>query len=85
MAAHATFTGMTTLCETVLCPKDEAEEYHNLDCIQGSCELCGVSTLRICPQELSMSSDALVEDLRRCLWEGETTVVTDMLYVLSTK
>ena len=60
MAAHATFTGVTALCETVLCPKDKAEEYHNLGCIQGSCELCGVSTLRICPQELSMSSDAVV-------------------------
>ena len=60
MAAHATFTGVTALCETVLCPKDKAEEYHNLGCIQGSCELCRVSTLRICPQELSMSSDALV-------------------------
>ena len=26
MAAHATFAGVTTLCETVLCPKDDDEE-----------------------------------------------------------
>ena len=60
MAAHATFTGVTALCETMLCPKDDDQEYHKLDCIQGSCDICGVSTLKFCSQELSVSSDALV-------------------------
>ena len=60
MAAHATFTGVTALCKTVCCPKDDNKEYHNLECIRGSCEICGVSKLKVCPQELSMSSDALV-------------------------
>ena len=36
------------------------DKYHKLECIQGSCEICGVSTLQICPQELSMCSDALL-------------------------
>ena len=60
MAAHATFTGVTALCETVLYPKDDNKEYHNLECIRGSCEICKVSKLKVCSQELSMSSDALV-------------------------
>ena len=60
MAAHATYPGVTTLCQIVLCPKDDTEEYHKLECIQGSCEICGVSTLQICLQELSTCSDALV-------------------------
>ena len=60
MAAYVTFAGVTTLCETMLCPKDDDEEYHHLDCIRGSCELCGISRLKLCPQELSMSSDVLV-------------------------
>jgi len=60
MATHATYPGVIAFCQTVLCPKDDIEEYHKLECIQGSCEICGISTLQICPQELSMFSDALV-------------------------
>jgi len=60
MAMHATFFGVIALCRSILCPKDYNEEYHKIDYIQGSCELCGVSTLKICCQELSTSFDALV-------------------------
>ena len=60
MAAHATYPGVTTLCQTVFCPKDDTEEYHKLECIRGSYEICDVSTLQICPQELSTCSDALI-------------------------
>ena len=60
MAAHSTFPGVTALCTSVLCPKSDDEEHHKLGCIRGSCANCGVSTLKLCPQELSESSDALV-------------------------
>jgi len=60
MVSHATFPGVTTLCETLLCPKDDDEEYHNLDCIKGFCENCDISALQLRPQEFSTSSDVLI-------------------------
>jgi len=64
LATHATFSGLTVLCEIVLCPKEDDDEYHHLNCIRGSCKLCGVSTLNFCPQELSTFFDPLVS------WRG---------------
>lgn len=60
MGAHATFTGVIAFCKMVLCSKEDSEDYHKFKCIQSSCEICGISILWFCFQELSMSSNVLV-------------------------
>lgn len=59
-ASEVTFHSVTRLCEEVLCPKPEEEEFHALSCIRGDCMLCGATKLKICPNELSGGANALV-------------------------
>jgi hypothetical protein len=59
-ASELTFHSVTKLCELVLCPKPEEEEFHALSCIHGDCTMCGATKLKIYPNELSDSTSALV-------------------------
>jgi hypothetical protein len=55
------FKRMTLLWMECVCPKGELDQWHNLACLMGECEYCGVKLLQICPQEHSASSSALVK------------------------
>jgi hypothetical protein len=52
--AHLTkCDGVTKFWEQIVCPKGEADEFHKLDCLMGSCSKCGAHTLLLCPLEVS--------------------------------
>ena len=51
---HANLTqldGLTDMWHTVLCPV-EADGWHAQPCIKGTCDLCGVDMLALCPREM---------------------------------
>ena len=48
--AH-TYSGVTELWESVVCPKQEGELFHNRKCLMGECKNCGVQKLLCCPLE----------------------------------
>jgi hypothetical protein len=43
--------GVRTMCELILCPKFEIEEFHKLVCIKGDCNNCGISKLKFYPRD----------------------------------
>jgi hypothetical protein len=48
-----TCKGVTKLWEECVCPKEEMQEWHQLDCLMGKCVECGVQKLCVCPHEYS--------------------------------
>ena len=56
-AHHSVYKRITQLWEACLCPKLEFAEWHNLSCLMGECEDCGVETLPLCPHELSSEEE----------------------------
>ena len=48
--AH-TYSGVTDLWESVVCPKQEGELFHNRKCLMGECKNCGVQKLLCFPLE----------------------------------
>jgi hypothetical protein len=39
--------GVKNMCEHILCPKGDTNEFHHKHCIPGHCAMCAVSTLQI--------------------------------------
>ncbi len=48
-AYQLSFLGLTTLWNSILCPKPEGDDWHKRDCLMGECNLCGIKTLKIRP------------------------------------
>jgi hypothetical protein len=60
--AHAKiYKRLTLLWMECVCPKQELDKWHKLACLMGTCDDCGVRRLKICPEELSTSTPALVK------------------------
>jgi hypothetical protein len=38
-------SNVKNLCDHILCPKGDIDEFHKKHCIEGNCAMCGVSTL----------------------------------------
>ena len=54
------FTGLTDMWHSVLCPV-EADGWHSPKCIKGTCDICGVDMLQLCPRELDAESPLMVQ------------------------
>jgi hypothetical protein len=48
-AYQLSFLQLTTLSNSILCPKLEGDDWHKCDCLMGECNLCGIKTLKIYP------------------------------------
>jgi hypothetical protein len=46
-----TFTGTTSMMESILCPLDEFTEWHDRKCVFGECEDCAIAYFSCCPIE----------------------------------
>jgi hypothetical protein len=60
MGPNAMFLGLTTMWESIICPKDFHVVWHVQDCVFGDCEYCGVDNLPICLVEEEGAFSALV-------------------------
>jgi len=45
-----------------MCPKDQFEEWYKCDCLMGTCELCGLDLLPLCPDENNPNHDFKDDD-----------------------
>jgi hypothetical protein len=50
-AHDKTYKGVTKLWEECVCPKEEMEDWHKLDCPMGECVECGVQKSCVCLHE----------------------------------
>jgi hypothetical protein len=53
-------SGVRNLCEHILCPKGDTNDFHHKHCIQGECAMCGVLTLQICPCEMDNNTSQTI-------------------------
>lgn len=51
-----TYAGTTLLWQDIVCLKPENAEWHALSCVMGTCIDCGISKLKICPEESTTST-----------------------------
>jgi hypothetical protein len=56
-SASSIVVGVRSMCELILCPKNEHDEYHKLHCIKGECNSCGISKLQFCLAEMDPNND----------------------------
>ena len=47
---------VTTLLNSILCPKSDSSTYHALACLSGQCKRCGPAKLYFCPTEVEFIS-----------------------------
>lgn len=52
---------VSSLWTQYLYPKDNMDEWHQLECHVGRCEACGVKVVKFCPLELSTHRVALLQ------------------------
>ena len=68
LLAQAVCQYITSLWESIMCPKPSNCEYHAKKCLMGECSQCGVRKLTFCPNEI-------VEDRKevsvKVLWIAE--------------
>jgi hypothetical protein len=57
----STYKGLTELWQGIVCPKGEFEEWHELQCLLGSCADCGVKLLPVCNNEIENPNGVLIE------------------------
>ena len=50
-AGESCFAGVTTLWESLLCPKGEDANFHRPECLLGACSSCGMLFMKLCPRE----------------------------------
>jgi hypothetical protein len=58
--ASSIVVGVRSMCELILCPKNEHDEYHKLHCIKGECNNCGISKLQFCPTKVDPNNDMFI-------------------------
>jgi hypothetical protein len=58
--ASSIVVGVRSMRELNFCPKIEHDEYHELHCIKGECNNCGISKLQFCPIEVDPNNDMLI-------------------------
>jgi hypothetical protein len=47
------------LWNSILCPKPKGDDWHKRDCLMGECNLCGIKTLKIYPNEQVQSTQTM--------------------------
>lgn len=60
-ARLCTFSGVTAMVDSILCPKKDDSQWHARECVFGECVNCGVDFLPICPIEEEGPSTKLVK------------------------
>jgi len=55
------YEGLTQLWEAIVCAKGELDEWHDVKCLYGECQKCGVDKFRFCPNEVEGLLGLLVE------------------------
>lgn len=58
---------MCDLLNCTLCPKNQGQDFHNLDCIERNCPQCGVQKFKLSENELSC--DELAPDVEWMCYE----------------
>ncbi len=51
-----TYNMLTSLWSSLLCSKEQNDEFHKRDYIIGNCPMCGIKLLQVCLEELFTSS-----------------------------
>jgi hypothetical protein len=51
-----TYNTLTSLWSSLLCSKEQNDEFHKKGCIMDDCLLCGIKLLKVYPKELSTST-----------------------------
>jgi hypothetical protein len=54
------FTIVKAMCEFILYPKYDIDEYHKLLCIRRDCNNCGISKLQLCPSEVDPNNEIFI-------------------------
>ena len=44
---------VTEAAEKTLCPKQEGRHFHNIECLERECNVCGVDALYLLPEEMA--------------------------------
>ena len=73
-AAAMTFQSISSIIETILCPRQQDAIFHPYQCVMGKCTNCGTRLLQWCPKEVG-SEDSIIpvkmfEDVES-LYEGQ--------------
>jgi hypothetical protein len=56
-----TFSGVTAMVESIMCPKADTCQWHTRECVFGECDNYGVDFLPVCPIEEEGSANKLVK------------------------
>ena len=56
-----TFSGVTAMVESIMCPKADTYRWHARECVFGEYNNCGVDFLPVCPIEEEGSSSKLIK------------------------
>jgi hypothetical protein len=60
-ASNTVYKGLTDFWQGIVCPKGEFEEWHDLHCLFGTCDDCGVKLLPSCDDEVDNPNGVLIE------------------------
>ena len=60
-ASYLTYSSLTEMWESIVCPKEEHDEWHRAECLFGECQDCGIKFLPTCEDEMDGVGDRLVE------------------------
>lgn len=58
---HHTYKRNTDLWQMALCPIEAGQEWHDLKCIRGECERCGVHLIPVCDSEADPANEKLMD------------------------
>jgi hypothetical protein len=56
----STVTRVKVMCELILYPKFDTDEYHKLLCIRRDCNNCGISKLQLCPSAVDPNNEIFI-------------------------
>jgi hypothetical protein len=60
-ASNTVYKGLTELWQSIVCSKGEFQEWHDLQCLLGTCGDCGLKLLPVCNDELDNADGVLIE------------------------
>lgn len=59
-AHNKVYKRIRLLWEECVCPKGEYDQWHRLECVMGTCSLCGIDQLPLCPSEITAADGYLL-------------------------
>jgi hypothetical protein len=68
------------MCELILCPNFDIDEYHKLLCIKGDCNNCGISKFQLCPFEMDPNNEIWTLEV---VWEYMCLLAILMMEVIN--